>query len=160
MAWLIAIVCIILLAVFWRVFAPIVAFAVVGAVLLGIVLYFNSESNKREYERKQQAERESVAREREATRAKLAQGNAKAATVQRQWEVRTVKDPASGAAVPRTATVISDNGLCTLSVEQRLDGTKLTGIYCNDLNILVDKYDGEIELKFDNRATSDKMPLV
>ena len=159
MAWLIAIICIILVVVFWRVFAPIIALAVVGAVLLGIVLYFNSESNKREYERKQQAERESVARERESTRAKLAQGNAKAAVVQRQWEIRTEKDPASGASVPRTATVISDNSLCALSVEQRLDGTKLTGIYCDDLNILVDKYDGEIELKFDNRATSDKMPL-
>jgi hypothetical protein len=71
--------------------------------------------------------------------------------VVRQWEVSSETDPASGEEVPRYASVLSDDGLCRLQVEQRMNGTRLAGIYCSDLQISAER---DIEVKFDNRSTS------
>jgi len=145
MAWLIAIICIILVIIFWRIFLPLALIAAVGFGLF--MLYMLGESDRNERKRKvaEQTVRERI------TNAKAAVGG-----VVRQWEVGSETDPASGEKVPRYASVLSDDGLCRLQVEQRMNGTKLTGIYCWGLKISAYK---DIEVKFDNRSTSDTMDI-
>ena len=108
MAWLIAIICIILVIVFWRIFLPI---AIIAAVGLGLVfLYVVGESERSERER-QVAEQTTLER---IAKAKVAAGD-----VVREWKVLFQTDPASGKKVPRYASVLSDGGLCRLQVEER-----------------------------------------
>ena len=65
-------------------------------------------------------------------------------------------DPASGEPVPRIAMVTSDDGLCRLRVEERVTGRRLTLIFCSNLEI---NHFGDVNVKFDNRKTSDRMNL-
>jgi hypothetical protein len=152
MGWLVAIICIILVVIFWRVLIPV---AVVAAIAIGLlVLYLKIDGDRRE-EKRIQVEQEvqaKIAKAQAAAREAIAKGNATA--VERPWVVLTQTDPASGEEVPRSASVLSDNGLCRLQVEQRINKTRLTGIYC--LGLKVSSHD-DIEVKFDNRSTSDKV---
>src|SRR5262249_23754176 len=145
MSWLIAIVCIILILVFWRIFLPL---AVIAAVLVGLwLLYTQQESKRSERERKLAAQ---------TVRQRIANAKANAGNNVRQWEVLFETDPASGEKVPRYATILSDDGLCRLQIEERINRTRLTGIYCSGIKISA--Y-GDIEVKFDNRLTSDTMRI-
>ena len=145
MAWLIAIICIILVVVFWRIFLPLALIAAVGLGLL--LLYVLAESNRSERQRKlaEQAVGERIAR-----------AKATAGDVVREWEVHLATDPASGEKVPRYASVLSDDGLCRLQVEERMSGARLTSIDCSGLKI--SPY-SDIEVKFDNRSMSDTMDI-
>lgn len=149
MGWLIALVCIVLVAIFWRVLLPIAAVlvvvALVGGGLLFLYLKFDSDRSER-----QRAKAEQQLSQRIATAQASAKGQ------ERKWEVWSETDPASGARVPRNAFVMSDDGLCRLQVEERINRARLAGIYCSGLKI--SPY-GDIDVKFDNRATSDRMRL-
>lgn len=145
MGWIVGIICIILVVVFWRIFAPL---AVIAALALGgFLVYENNQSNKRE--------REQVRAE-QSLRDKLAAASSNTENTERQWVVQTVRDPASGESIPRSTSILSDGGICTLQVEQRINGTRLAGVYCPGFKI--DRYDN-IDVKFDNRPTSDAMGL-
>lgn len=145
MTWLIAIVCVILVVVFWRIFLPLALIAAVGLGLL--VLYVVTESNRSE---RQQKLAEQTVRE------KIAKAKAAAGDVVREWEVLSETDPASGEKVPRYAGVVSDDGLCRLQIEERINRARLAAIYCSGLKI--SPYH-DVEVKFDNRSTSDTMRL-
>ena len=135
MSWLIAIACIILVAIFWRVLLPIALVAFVGIGLLILYLKVDSERSERQRIKAEQEVRERIA-------------NAQAVSkgTERAWEVLTETDPASGEKVPRYASVLSDDGLCRLQIEERIDRTRLAGIYCRGLK--VSPY-GNIAVKFD-----------
>jgi hypothetical protein len=154
MAWLVGIICIILIVVFWRIFAPIAiglaAIAVVG------MLYWKIDSDQRDRKRQEVESKAAQSAAQAAAELRDRFTKANAAAVGRVWEVLTEADPASGAKMPRAAAVLSDNGLCQLRVEQRLDATKLTGIYCRGMRI---EAPGEIEVKFDSYPASNKMRL-
>lgn len=92
MTWLIAIICIILVVVFWRIFLPLALIAAVGVGLWLLYLQRESDGSERTQKPTEQAVRERIA-------------NAKAAAhdIARRWEVRTETDPASGEKVPRYA---------------------------------------------------------
>lgn len=145
MIWLIGIICIILVIVFWRIFLPLALIAAVGLGLL--LLYVLAESSRSERERKLA---EQTVRER------IAKAKATAGDIVREWEVQLATDPASGEKVPRYASVLSDDGLCRLQVEERMSGARLTSIDCSGLKI--SPY-SDIEVKFDNRSMSDTMDI-
>lgn len=145
MGWIVGIICIILVVVFWRIFAPLAVIVVLA--IGGFLVYDNNQNNKRERER-EQAER--------TLSDKLAAVINNAGHAELQWVVQNVRDPASGESIPRSASILSDGGVCTLQVEQRINGTRLAGIYCPGFK--VDRY-ANIEVKFDNRPTSDEMQL-
>jgi hypothetical protein len=149
MGWLVTIICIILVAIFWRVLLPIAAVLIVLALVGGglTLLYLKSDKDRTE---RQQAKAEHELRQRIATAQATAKGQA------RTWEVWSETDPASGARVPRNALVLSDDGLCRLQVEERINRDRLAGLYCSGLK--VSSYN-DVEVKFDNRATSDRMRL-
>lgn len=144
MGWLIAIVCVILVVVFWRIFAPIIAIAVAGIALLAIFFWIQDQREER---------RRAEAQRRLHERLSVA---GSALDTSRQWEVRREADPSTGELVPRTASIVSDDGLCQLNVESRIDGTRLTGIYCDGLKISA--YEG-VRVKFDSRPTAKGMQL-
>jgi len=101
MTWLIAIVCIILIIYFWRIFLPL---AIIAAIGLGVfLLYMHGEMDRNERNRKLA---EQTVRER------IAKAKATAGDVVREWEVFSETDPASGVEVPRRSSVSSDEGLC------------------------------------------------
>jgi len=152
MTWLIAIICIILIIYFWRIFLPLGIVAAIGlAILIG---YFQMESNRNERNRKleEQAARERTIKAKEG----IAKAKDAGKDIVREWEVFSETDPASGKKVPRSASVLSDDGLCRLQIEKRINGTRLAGIYCPSLKI--SSYE-KIEVKFDNRDTSDTMKI-
>jgi hypothetical protein len=131
MAWLIGIVCIVLVIKFWRIFLPL---GLIAGVAIGLILLDAERTDRAQAKLEQQ---------------KLEQRKLKVQKVQRalnaspmkdtKWEISSETDPASGKPVPRTASVVSDNGLCRLQVEQRVDRTRLAGIYCDDL-LIKDRY--------------------
>jgi len=149
MGWLVAIICIILIVVFWRIFLPVALVVVAGGVLF---LIYSEQQNART-ERRQKAAAQAAE---QAVRNRIARANETASDTSRKWYVLSQPDPASGAKVPRFAGVFSDNGLCRLQVEERINGARLAGIYCSDLK--VESYT-DIQVKFDNRSTSDPMEL-
>jgi hypothetical protein len=123
-----------------------------GALWLFLEARKNDEVNRRDQRR---ADSTQQARE---TRIKLRFSTAASAvdTVTRIWQVDSLADPASGLAVPRVAAAWSDHALCRLTVEERIDRTRLAGIDCPGLS--VSAYSG-VEVKFDDRDASDQMRL-
>ena len=74
----------------------------------------------------------------------------------KEWITLYQSDPASEAKVARWASVESNDGLCKLTVEERLNGVRLTEINCPLIEI--SPYDG-LEVKFDFLPTSYRLPL-
>ncbi len=152
MAWLIGIICVILIVIFWRISLPIFFLAVAG-----IGIWLLSENAEREQRESMRAKAAQESRQKiEEARNKIERALAQGGETHHTWKVTTQEDPASGEEVPRNAWVSSDGNLCKLQVEQRLNGTRLTALYCPDIRVL---HDEDIELKFDNRDTSDKMQI-
>lgn len=143
MGWLIGIVCVILVLVFWRVFLPL---GVIAAAAIGLfVLHENNESEKRQREIQQAAQ---------ANRTKIA--IAKQNETPKDWTLLYESDPASGKKIARTASIQSDDGLCFLSVQKRIEGTELAGLNCPGFEI--SKY-SDIDVKFDTDEVSRRMRL-
>lgn len=143
MVWLIAIMCIIVVVVFWRVFPPLALMAAYGL----LVLFIYTQSN---YARNERRTAEQTPQQTVAT------ANATTGALARVWQVSSEPDPASGAKMPRTASVLSDDGLCQLLVEQGIRGHQTVGIYCPTLKLSPRR---DIEVKIDNRPTSDTMSV-
>lgn len=145
MGWLIGIVCIVIAVYFWRIFLPL---GLVVALAAGIFyLKTENENKKRDAQRKVE---ETVLRQ------KISAARANASTKGKKWKVWFENDPASGDKVTRGAYITSNDGLCELQVQKRLNGSRLTGLDCPDFKI--SEYD-DIEVKFDNYKTSDKMDI-
>ncbi len=145
MGWILAIVAIILVVTFRKIFIPLAA--VMAVALGGYVLYDKADSDR--------TERARIRNEKKLSE-RVDNALRNQSSVSRDWKVQTERDPASGKNVPRSASVTADSDLCRLEVEQRINGTRLAGIYCADLPI---SYYSDIEVKFSNRLTSDKMKL-
>ncbi len=150
MAWLVGIIVLFLCIVFWRAALWILG---IGAVL--IFLFIQNDARQDEERARQRA----AAAER--SRAVIAAARQRVQDAQenlepREWQITAETDPASGLAVPRRALVESDNGLCTMTVEERIDRTRHTGFNCPGLDISIRN---DIEVKFDNRDKSDRMEI-
>ena len=76
------------------------------------------------------------------------------AAVPGEWSVLSERDPATGLDVARHAVIKSDDGLCELQVQELRDWPRRTVIFCSDLDISTA---GGIQVKFDNRASSDRV---
>lgn len=145
MAWLVGIIVVIIAIRFWRISLPLLGIAVVG--IGGWLLNEYHEQEQRTAER----ERNKV-----LVSQKVADARANASDTDREWEVYAYEDPASGQQVPRMARVKSNDGLCWLTLEKRIDGSELAGLNCELLK-LSERDDAEV--KFDNYPTSDPMDL-
>lgn len=145
MAWLIGIIAIVIVVLYWRIFLPIIAVAAVG---IGGWLLYEYDKDQRE-----EAERE---KNKIMVAKQIAEAKANASDMDRKWEVFTIDDPASGEPVPRLARIQSNDGLCYLTLEKRINGSELAGLSCSLFKI--SKYK-DVQVKFDNYSTSDKMDL-
>jgi hypothetical protein len=145
MAWLIGIVCVVIVVYFWRIFLPL---AVIAGIGLGILsLYDNiKEENLR---------KEALLKE-EALNARVAIAKENATSADKQWEIFYEPDPANGQRIARYASIQSDDGLCSLTVQKRINGSELTGLDCPDFKI--SSY-SDIGIKFDTDDISRKMRL-
>ncbi len=120
----------------------------VAALGVGGFFYYDS------YKREQRAEKEAKAAEIRKSQITAAQENA--TSEGKEWTNHYQSDPASKTMVARFALVESNDGLCKLTVEERLNGTRLTKIVCPLIEI--SPYDG-LEVKFDFLPTSYRLPL-
>ena len=145
MAWIIGIICIIIVVIFWRIFLPLGVVAAVGIGLIVLGAQYGQEKKKEKKEA-----------EKAALKQKISDARANATSEGKEWRVSYRQDPASGKQVVRSCYISSNDGLCTLKVQKRLNGNELTGLYCPDFKISEYK---DIEVKFDNIATSNKMDL-
>ena len=116
---------------------------VVGAA----ILYFSLE------EKNEKANRE---KEEAGLRKFISIAQNKDSLKNNRWKVVYYKDPASNKLIARSAYVESNDGICKLRVEKRLDGTKLSGIVCPGAKLFSH---GDVELKFDGDATSKRMEI-
>jgi hypothetical protein len=145
LTWLLAIVCIIIVIAAWRIFLPLA----IAAIVLFAALFIYLENHKQSTEKKRIATEQALAD-------RIAKAKEKAPEAPREWQVRSEPDPASGKEIPRFARIQSDDGLCNLQVEERLNGARLAAIYCPTLKIWPW---GDVEVKFDNRDKSDTMRI-
>lgn len=145
MAWLIGIICVVIVIIFWRIFLPL---GIVVAVVIGGYLFYQENEN----EKRRQAEAE----EAERLRIRIADAQRNATSVDREWRVYGEPDPASGVEIARTAYVKSNDGLCSLAVQKRLNGSELTGLSCPGISIPGYR---SIYVKFDTQDASRKMDL-
>lgn len=149
MEWLIAIVCVILVVVFWRIFLPLAL--VVGAIGIGVFLVSHHSQTAREEARRIESS---------AKQGRIAKAKNAATSEGKSWEVRFRMDPASGEKIARASQVYSNDSLCRLHVEQRLNGVKLTSIFCREYTIDAETYTGtNIEVKFSGADTSQRMEI-
>ncbi|MET0013054.1 MAG: hypothetical protein ABW088_05320 [Sedimenticola sp.] len=145
MEWLIGIVCVVIVIYFWRIFLPL---GVVAAVALGgFLLYEENQSNKRKEEEERAAQE---------LRARIATAQKSASPEGKEWVVYGRRDPASEKNIARTASINSNDGLCYLTVQKRINGVELTGLNCPGIKI--SEYD-DVYVKFDISETSKKMEL-
>ena len=145
MSWLVGIIAVIVVIMFWRIFLPLGIFAVIVIGAIALFIHYNDEksASKLEAEHKALKQKISTARENASPEGK-------------RWEVFYKKDPASGIEMGRAVRIRSNDALCSLSVERLLDGSELTDIDCPDFKI--SEWE-DIEVKFDNEATSNKMDI-
>ena len=143
MAWLVGLIVAILALIFWRVSLVLVGIVIVG----GIIIWQLDEAD--------QARKQAEAIEAARQRREIIQ-NARATASPKNWEVFYNDDPASGNRVARTASIRSDDGLCVLSVQLRINGNELTGISCPYFEFYV--YD-DLDVKFSGDQSSTSMDL-
>ncbi len=122
--------------------------AVIAGIGFGLFLLNDNYQNEKRKKEKQQAE--------EAITQKIAIAKQHEASEGKKWEVYYEPDPASKIPIARTASIQSDDGLCFLSVQKRLNGAELTGLNCPEIKI--SSYQ-DIEVKFDTNDISQKMDL-
>jgi hypothetical protein len=141
MGWIIGIIGLFLAIRFWKV-------SLVLLVLAGLLFARIDwvQDNKRE-ERKAKVV---------ALQTKIATAQRSASSDGRIWKLYRAPDPASDKFIPRTASTTSDDGLCSLSVEKRIDGSELTGLKCP--GVKMSDYD-DIYIKFDTKDVSVKMNI-
>lgn len=145
MAWLIGIVCVIVVIAYWRVFLPL---AIVALLILGVIIWNES------YQQNKRQEKAKIATD--LFKEKLRTAKQKETSEGKKWELYYEEDPANKIPIARTAYLKSNDELCSLSVQKRLNGSNLTGISCPGIKI--SEYD-DIEVKFDTAETSQKMRL-
>lgn len=145
MAWIVGIIVLLIAIRFWRVSLPLIGIAALG--IGGWLLYEKEQQDQRTAERE---------RNKAMVAQKIRDAKADASDADRKWEMYTIDDPASGQPVPRLTRIQSNDGLCWLTVEKRINGSELTGLKCDLLEIPSYK---NIEVKFDNYETSDTMRL-
>lgn len=145
MAWLIGIISIILLICFWRIFLPI-------ALILGAAtgLFFSYDYLKTE--KRLKAEKETAA----ALERKIWLAQIDEKTNGEGWEIYYQPDPASNKMIARAVVAQSNDGLCTVSVQKRVNGAELTELKCPDVTI--SPYE-KIEVKFEMDEVSKEMRL-
>ncbi|GJM17465.1 MAG: hypothetical protein DHS20C13_27920 [Thermodesulfobacteriota bacterium] len=114
---------------------------------MGIYFYQNAEREKRTQE-KVKATVE--------LRKKILNAQKNATPEGKEWTVNTKKDPASDKDIVRSVSIISNDDLCELIVQKRVDGSELTGLDCPGIKI--SEYD-DIYVKFDIDETSRKMDI-
>ena len=76
-----------------------------------------------------------------------------------EWFISYETDPAGQKEYARQAWTYSLDGLCSLSVESRLDGSKLTGLECPGYKVSVAGFSSYINVKFDNLPESSSMEI-
>ena len=83
-----------------------------------------------------------------------------------EWRAYGAIDPASGQNIATTASVRSDDGLCTIYVEERGDGVELTSFSCHGFSIAsypdiqsFERYN-QIKVKFDTERRSHAMGIA
>lgn len=116
---------------------------------------YESNEKERRHEETEKRYEERVKRENELS-ARVEQAQRDATPEGKRWEVRYDRDPASGKYVGRRAVISSNDNLCKLSVQLRMNGNQLTGLECPGFEISAWR---DIEVKFDNVATSATMDL-
>ncbi len=145
MAWIVGLIFIVIAIVFWRIFLPL---ALIGGLIVGGV-YLNEERESNDREKQQKAEAISIQN-------KVTEAQKNATSEHKEWAIFSEPDPASGAEIVRTVSIQSDDGLCYLSVQKRVNGSELTGLDCSDIEISEHK---DIEVKFDTANVSRAMHL-
>lgn len=145
MSWLIGIVAVVIVVYFWRIFLPLGVVA--GLVLGAVLLYADYQSGQKKAEK---AAADAALRER------IAAAQSTASAEGKSWHVRTEPDPASGREIVRAAWIQSNDGLCTLTVEKRINGAELTDLRCP--GIVISQFD-DISVKFNNQDTARPMRL-
>jgi len=133
MSILITIICIIIVLIFWRIFLPLALAA--GAIIF--IWYLGDVAEKENKVQRAQEHYEQVIRKQQTTN--LTKGT---------WKVTTRRDPASDIEVTRNAYVYSDDGLCSVQVEHRINGNKYIAFYCNGLTHNLSGGD-DMTVKFD-----------
>lgn len=145
MAWLVGIICVILIIAFWRVFLPL---ALIAGVAFAIFIVSSQEKQENRRKAKQAAE--------DALRTKIAVAQQNATSEGKEWQVYYQPDPASQIPIARYASVRSDDDLCYLSVQKRINGTELTELSCSEIPI---NWYRSLEIKFDSIEVSQEMEL-
>ena len=152
MEWIVTLICIVIVVIFWRIFLPLAVIvfvlAIIASIAIGGILAYAHYDNK-EKERK----REIAALE---FRKKITVAQQNATPDGKEWVVYGDVDPASNKNIARTASIISNDGLCYLTVQKRLNGNELTGLDCPDIEIY--SY-SDIYVKFDTAELSEEMDL-
>lgn len=118
MVWILSIIAIIVAVVFWR--ASLIVVAIIAMCAGGIFLY--SEHQEKELQ-KDKLEKAKI----RTSTIEYARNNAKA----RDWYSVCESDPASGIKILRSIRKKSNDGLCGLSIEKRINGARLTGLHCD-----------------------------
>ena len=141
MGWIIGIIGIILAIRFWKV-------SLVLLVLAGLLfarMEWGSENRKEEKKARVQG-----------LHTKIATAQKEASSDGKVWKLIGTPDPASNKIVPRAVLAASDDGLCSLNIEKRIDGSELTGLECP--GIKMSDYDN-IYIKFDTKDIAVPMNI-
>lgn len=153
MAWLIGIICVVIVVTFWRIFLPLGILALVGIIVLFILIANNEEKGTQEM-----AQQEKALQVEELRQKKIAQARANATHEGKEWRLDYQKDPASGIMIARQAHIESNDSLCTLTIKkQLLNGVEAADIDCPDFN--VSAWDG-LEVKFSDASNSIMMLFI
>ena len=145
MAWLIGIICVVIVIYFWRIFLPLGVLA--GVALGGYLLYEQNQSEQRKKDKTKAAQE---------LRIRISNAQKNASPEGKEWVVYGERDPASDIKIARTASIISNDGLCYLTVQKRINGSELTGLDCPGIKI--SEYD-DVYIKFDTNEISQKMDI-
>lgn len=145
MSWLIGIICVVIVISLWRIFLPLGILAAIS--IAGFILYENHESDKR---------KKVKIIETQQLRDRIASSQRNATSEGKEWIIYVESDPASDYKIARTASITSNDGLCNLTVQKRLNGTELTGLKCSGIKI--SEFD-DIYVKFDTQESSKRMDL-
>lgn len=132
--------------------------SILGTLIFGLIfggfMFYEQKLKKDKQEAIQQIERIIIS----AQEKSLSSNNEK-------WVINGKRNPASGKNIARFASIQSDDGLCSLRVEQRIDGDELTSMHCEkfiidprtDINVIFDLNKDMYTMNIESFSDSDNV---
>lgn len=145
MEWIFGLIGVVIVVKWWKIFLPLGL--VSGAILAGIFYWENFQAQERI---------DAEAKKKKELSLEINKARHNSTPKGKEWVAHLKPNPSTGEMFIRSGSILSDDGLCTLTVEERINGSRLSSLSCPKLEL--NAYE-DIWVQFDGETQSRRMDV-